>query len=221
MEETQSRERYHEPRTVYSFAFAGTTSVKSTLILASGRHAAAFVLSHVAAAPVTLKVTARQGEHTSTWDCASCYETADHWVAVMGHKPCDDFAYPMVEFLLTTFSPSKVLALDSLLLGDYVGEPGNYVKYLSNPQGLSSVQDPLAPGNVLRGVSAASVLIGEIRGLPSMAIVILASDHVLSSSTCRLYELAPLLTPIVTAKDGYAKGIAAVEREVYSHNIYS
>lgn len=221
MEGPASRERYHEPRTLYTFALSSPAETKPTLVLASGRHASAFVLSQVTAAPVTLKVTAAKGEQQSTWDCATLYMTADHWVAVMALKSCDEFAYHMLEFLFATLSPARALALDSILESDYVGEPGKGVKYLSNPQGKALVQETMAPGNVLRGVGAACVLLGEVKNLPCAVVLILTSDHVLSSSTCRLYETSPLLSTLVTSPGSYTKGISAVERSVYSHNIYS
>lgn len=221
MEAPASRERYHEPRTVYTFTLSSPVETKPTLVLASGRHASAFVLSHITTVPVTLKVTATKADHQSVWDCATLYSAADHWVAVLALKSCDDFAYHMLEFLFTTLSPTKALALDSVLQTDYIGDPGNGVKYLSNPQGKSLVQETIAPGNVLRGVSAACVLLGETKNLPCVVVAVLTSDHVLSSSTCRLFENSPLLTPLITAGGSYEKGISAVERSVYSHNIYS
>jgi len=221
MEAPASRERYHEPRTVYTFALSSPAETKPTLVLASGRHASAFVLSHLVSVPVTLKVTATKADTQSVWDCATLYSTSDHWVVVLALKSCDDFAYHMLEFLFATLSPAKALALDSVLQSDYIGDPGQGVKYLSNPQGKSLVQETLAPGNVLRGVSAACVLLGEAKNLPCAVVVVLTSDYVLASATCRLFETSPLLASLLTAQGSYAKGIAAVERSVYSHNIYS
>lgn len=222
MEDVPAKSRYHEPRTEYSFSLsAPAPAAVATLVFVTGNHAAAFALSHVGGAGTVMKITATKGESKSTSDYATLYQSSDHWVVVLNSKVSGDSAYAAVEFLLSVAHPTTVIALDSLLETDYVGG-GSGVRYLANSLAKNQVpQDALlAPGNVLQGMSAASVLLCEAKRIPAIAIAVLAPDHVLSSSVCQLFQQAALLRPILSSSP-YSKGIALVERTIYSHNIYS
>ena len=222
MEGQQTEGRYREPKTVYSFSVGAQALTQcGTLVLVSGRHASAFALTHVTGPAVQWRVTATKGESKTTSDYAEIYPHSDHWVAVLTSKASEEMAYAAITFALESFHPGKVLTVASILEGEYIGQ-GTGVRYLANSMARGIVPEDalLEPGNVLRGVAAASVLQGEVKGVPAASVSVIVPDHVLSSSICKLFEQAPLLRPLLTSGQ-YSKGIATVENRVYSHNIYS
>jgi len=221
MEDQGVKKRYREPRTVYSFGFsAGLPAAVHRLVISCGNHAAAYLLSSLGEEYVEWKATGTKGEQAATQLLGRIYQYQGDLVVLLTGKVSENAAVPALESLLSSITCPSVVALDSILLSQYTGSPTSTLLYLSNPQAQKSVPPAsiLGTGNVLKGFSAAALLVCEVRSIPCIAAIALVPDHVLCSSTCRLFESLALYSP---SSQGYLRGIAATERSVYSHNVYS
>lgn len=221
MEDQEPKRRYREPRTIYSFTTsAKLPTVAQTLVISSGNHAAAYLLNTLQDEYIDWKVTGTKGDQVSTQLLGRVYPYQGDLVVILTGKIAENAAVPAIEYLLSNITCGKVVALDSMLISLYIGPQQADLVYLSNPQGRDLVPSAsrLSIGNMLKGFSAAALLVSELKGIPGIAAIALVPDHVLTSSTCRFYESFPLYPPSV---QGYVRGIAATEQSIYSHNLYS